>query len=249
MLTRFLPHGGPTSGLRGSDENLEQFVAVAAHDFNNLLTIIKGYTNLLLSRQTLDDRSRDEISQIRTAGIHAETLVRQLLAFYRPPRRNPVRFDLDDLVRGVVDIISGTLDKRIQILYLPESGPWIFADRMQVHQVIMNLILNAVDAMPNGGPLTIRTGVKNLENGSSVRRAYCAISDTGTGIDPEIQDRIFEPFFTTKIHGTGLGLASAYAIVKQADGSIEVTSSPGQGSTFVVCFPLATDMQFGCTAQ
>jgi hypothetical protein len=219
-----------------------------AHDFNNLLTVINGYSDLLM--QTLDarDPNRDKIGQIRNAGKHAAELTQQLLAFSRRQILQPKILDLNQLVLDVEKMLRRVVGEDVKIVTVLSAEPeLLMADPGQMTQVLMNLAVNARDAMPDGGEISIEithvdlneTSAKNrpeMEPGTYVQ---LTISDTGIGMDEATQSHIFEPFFTTKGSGlgTGLGLSTIYGIVKQANGSIWVYSEPGRGTTFKIYLP------------
>ncbi|HVA01863.1 MAG TPA: response regulator [Terriglobia bacterium] len=219
-----------------------------AHDFNNLLTIITGYGQLLLDHLPPDDKMRTYVNQIKKAGDRAASLTRQLLAFSRKQVLAPEVLDLNCVVANINKMLPRLIGEDIELVAVayPDLGR-VKADPGQIEQVIMNLAVNARDAMPQGGRLTIETANADLdENYSSQRRvvipgAYVmlAVSDTGTGMTPEIQSQIFEPFFTTKEQGkgTGLGLATVYGIVKQSGGYIWVYSEAGKGTAFKIYLP------------
>lgn len=220
-----------------------------AHDFNNLLTVIRGYSELLLSRLPSADPMRKDMEEIKKAADRATGLTRQLLAFSRRQFIAAKVLDLNALVANMDGMLRRLLGEDIVELCaeLDSQVGAIKADPGQIEQVIMNLAVNARDAMPKGGRLTIETknvtigtggcqDAVGVEPGSYVRLAVC---DTGHGMDAEIQSHLFEPFFTTKEQGkgTGLGLSTAYGIVKQSGGSIIVESTLGQGTAFRIYFP------------
>ena len=219
-----------------------------AHDFNNLLTIIKGYTELALKRPHVAPELRADIERIEDASERATSLVRQLLAFSRRQVLQPKLIDLNGIVLGLDKLLRRLMNEDIEMSTLPEKNlGTIKADPAQIEQVIMNLVVNARDAMPNGGRLTVETRNVQLDSpyasehvtmpsGSYV---LLAVSDTGVGMTPEAATHIFEPFYTTKDsgRGTGLGLSTVYGIVKQSGGYIWVFSELGLGSTFKVYFP------------
>lgn len=221
-----------------------------AHDFNNLLTVINNYAEIAMSDPSLDEALREDLSQISVAGQRAAQLTRQLLAFSRQQPMAPRTIDLNDLVKEVDTMLSRLLGANITVqTHLAEDLWMIQADPGQIHQVLMNLVVNARDAMPEGGTLTITTANGPIEpDGCSGPPAplpeewvSLTVSDTGHGMNEEIQERIFEPFFTTKESGvgTGLGLSTAYGIVAQSGGHIHVRSEPGKATTFAVVFPRA----------
>ena len=219
-----------------------------AHDFNNLLTAIRGYTDILLGTEAIQGASRDDLGEIARAVARAATLTRQLLTF---SRQQVVQLKLVDL-NGVVEECRGMLARLVRadtdvVLDVSSDATWVQADPIQVHQVIINLAVNAHDAMPNGGRLTIETGHYDAVPGTEGalvpldpgEYATLTVTDTGRGMDPETQAHLFEPFFTTKPpgQGTALGLSTVYAIVEQCGGRIGFRSAPDQGTTFVVYLP------------
>ncbi len=218
-----------------------------AHDFNNLLTIITGYSALALTRK-LDAESEEEIRRIKEAAGKAAALTRQLLAFSRRQVLEPRNISLNTVVAPIEKLLKRTIGENIELItsFAPQLGT-VYADPVQMEQVVMNLAVNARDAMPQGGKLLFET--KNLdltspypEKGFEIpagRYVMLIVTDTGTGIRPEHLDRIFEPFFTTKGigTGTGLGLSTVYGIVKQSGGYIWAYSDLGVGTTFKVCLP------------
>jgi PAS domain S-box-containing protein len=219
-----------------------------AHDFNNLLTIIKGYTELALSRTGIRAELRSDIERIEDASERAATLVRQLLAFGRKQVLQPKALDLNSIVLGLDKLLRRLMGADVEMKTLVgEDVGTVKADPGQIEQVIMNLVVNARDAMPNGGDLTVETA--NVDLDSTYARDHAtvrpgryvmlAVSDTGVGMDAETVAHIFEPFYTTKggSSGTGLGLATVYGIVKQSGGYIWVYSEPGKGSSFKVYLP------------
>jgi two-component system cell cycle sensor histidine kinase/response regulator CckA len=219
-----------------------------AHDFNNLLTAIQGYTSLLLFGLAPDDSRREDLEEIRKASERAAALTRQILAFSRRHVAQTEPVNLNELIGDMERLLPRLIGEDVAIATAlePKLGT-VEADPRQLEQVIMNLVANARDAMPTGGRLTIETeneivaeddprASPDLPPGPYV---VLCVSDTGTGIDPEIQSKIFDPFFTTKEpgRGTGLGLATVYGIVKQAGGHIEVASAKDQGSSFLIHLP------------
>jgi len=217
-----------------------------AHDFNNLLTAITGYSELALAGLAAGDPLRKDIEQIWAAGERATLLTRQLLAFSRRQIFEPKVLDLNAVVAGVEKMLKPVIGEDIQLLTVlhPDLGR-VRADPGQVEQVIMNLAVNARDAMPQGGQLTIETANADLDQTYARNHVpiepgpyvMLAVSDTGQGMDEQTRSRAFDPFFTTKEEGTGLGLSTVYGIVKQSGGYIWVYSEPGQGTTFKVYLP------------
>jgi nitrogen-specific signal transduction histidine kinase len=204
-----------------------------AHDFNNLLTVILGYSAQLLAELPADDVHLEELDEINKAGERAAALTRQLLAFSRRQVLQPQVLDLNtvvaDMERMLVRLLAA--DIRYVTVAAPEPAR-VRADCGQMEQVLMNLVVNARDAMPNGGTLTV-------EVASAAPYVTLAVRDTGVGMDEATQRRIFEPFFTTKPAGvgTGLGLSTVYGIVTQSGGSVSVKSQVGAGTTFTVALP------------
>ena len=219
-----------------------------AHDFNNLLQIIQGYTDLLLHDRDKSEPIRRELEEISRAAKRGIELTRQLLTFSRKLESKKLLLDLNRAVKQAKNLLGRTIPKMIEIqLHLADDLKTVEADPTQVEQVIMNLAINAKDAMPEGGRLTIRTANATLDEEYCRTRleavpgdyVLLSVSDTGPGIDREILDRIFEPFFTTKAvgKGTGLGLAIVYGIVKSHHGYINCHSKAGAGTTFEIYFP------------
>jgi len=219
-----------------------------AHDFNNLLTIISGYTELALSRPQLPSDAHADIERIENASGRAAALVRQLLAFSRKQVMQPKILDLNKIVLNLDSLLRRLMDERIDMVTrVKDDLGKVKADPAQVEQVIMNLVVNARDAMPEGGRLVVETCNTDLDASYAVdhvsvkpgRYVMLAVSDTGVGMDRQTVAHIFEPFFTTKEsgRGTGLGLSTVYGIVKQSGGYIWVYSEPGKGSTFKVYLP------------
>ena len=223
-----------------------------AHDFNNLLTIIKGYTELALNRPKISPELQADVERIEDASERASTLVRQLLAFSRRQVLQPKLLDLNSIVLGLDTLLRRLMDEAIHMSTVPGKNiGTIKADPGQMEQVIMNLVVNARDAMPNGGRLTVETANVDLDTAYVTDHAtvkpgqyvMLAVSDTGTGMSPETVAHIFEPFYTTKEsgRGTGLGLSTVYGIVKQSGGYVWVYSELGRGSSFKVYLPRVKD--------
>lgn len=231
-------------------ESIGRLAGGIAHDFNNILTIITNYCDLIEIGRDGSPDLLDDVNAIRSAAIRASDLVRQLLAFGRKQILQPDVVDLNDIVTGMDRLLSRLLGEDIFLVVdLDPSPAPIYADPGQIEQVIINLALNARDAMPSGGTLTITTLRKTLEGPEESNPGQCIagkyavlrIADTGTGMPESDLRYIFEPFFTTKEvgRGSGLGLASVHGIVTQSGGGIEVESSPGQGTTFEAYFPVS----------
>jgi two-component system cell cycle sensor histidine kinase/response regulator CckA len=229
-------------------EAIGQLAGGVAHDFNNLLTVISGYTNLALRTMPADDPHFRNLQDIKTASDHAAALTRQLLAFSRKQVLQPKVFAVNAIVTELEKMLRRMIDENIEFrTSLGAKVGNVKADPGQIEQVIMNLVLNARDAMPSGGKLIIETNNVQLDETyarqhvSAIAGSYVllAVSDTGMGIDEETLKHIFDPFFTTKQsgRGTGLGLSTVYGIVKQSGGNIWVYSEPGRGTTFKIYLP------------
>ena len=245
---------GREAAERGLDqarkmEAVGRLAGGVAHDFNNLLMVVKGQGELLCRRleKCLGERP-PELERIQEAATRGADLTRQLLTFSRREKASPVNLDLRDLVGGVARLCRRTLGEGIELdVDLPDEPVVLRADRGQIEQVMLNLMVNARDAMPSGGTIQVRLGWTELDRETALgpfsvppgSYASLTIVDDGVGIEPEAQDRIFEPFFTTKElgNGTGLGLATVYGIVEDLGGSISVESEPGRGSSFRVLLP------------
>ena len=229
-------------------EAVGQLAGGVAHDFNNLLTIINGYTDLMLARFTSEDTTRHDLEEVRIAGQRAASLTSQLLAFGRRQAMQPTVLDIDVEVAESAKTLRRVLGPDVEIAVESDGvRAQTRADRNQLTQVLLNLAVNAREAMPDGGRLTFATSVVEFggtnagrhPNLASRRYVRVAISDTGRGMAPDVKARIFEPFFTTKEfgQGSGLGLSVAHGIVEQSGGHIEVESEPGRGATFFIYLP------------
>ena len=229
-------------------EAIGQLAGGVAHDFNNLLVVIQGHTEFALAELPEDLPGREHLDHIQTATRRAAQLTRQLLAFSRRQVLQPIDLELNDVVSDLLKILRRLIGEHIELRLVPGAGlGTVHADLGQIEQVVMNLCLNARDALAAGGSITLET--RNAEIGEE----FCAerswalpgsyvrlrVADTGTGFDEEVHRHLFEPFFTTKAvgKGTGLGLATVYGIVKQHQGMIDVVSRPGEGSCFDVYLP------------
>ena len=229
-------------------EAVGQLAGGIAHDFNNLLTGILGYSNMLLDRIGANDPMRADAEEIKKAGERAASLTRQLLAFGRRQFLQPKVMDLNLVVADLEGLLRRLIGEHIELITRPAPALGrVRADPGQVQQVIMNLVLNARDAMSRGGRLTIETANLRADQIGPSRQgtvqpgpyAMLAVTDTGCGMDADILGRVFEPFFTTKEQGkgTGLGLSTVYGIVIQSGGCLEVRSEPQRGTTFMVYLP------------
>ncbi len=217
-----------------------------AHDFNNLLTVISGYIELLLRRQLGSSVEQEWMRGVQSAAQRAAALTRQLLAFGRQQVLTPEPLVINRAIENSMSMLQRVIseDIRLRAELDPEAG-WICADAGRLEQVLINLVINARDAMPHGGEVCIASGVRHLadddENDSLPAGSYGSIriSDTGVGMTPEMLARIFEPFYTTKEvgKGTGLGLALVYSFIQQSGGDLRATSAPGAGSTFEILLP------------
>jgi len=229
-------------------ESLGRLAGGMAHDFNNLVAVILSYADFALQALDAEHPARQDVEEIRAAGNRAGQLTRQLLAFSRKQPLVPEPLDLNRVVADVHGMLNRLLGESIELVVQLAPVPnWILADPGQIEQVLMNLALNARDAMPGGGRLVIQTQVLDdpvqraalFPNLPDASYALLTVGDSGHGISSEILGAIFDPFFTTREpgQGTGLGLPTVYGIVRQSGGEIQVESSPGRGSTFRVCFP------------
>jgi signal transduction histidine kinase len=228
-------------------EAMGQLAGGIAHDFNNLILVINGYSELLLNALKFDEKKRHHVEQIKLAGDRAAALTQKMLAFSRRQRIQPRPIDLNMVVSNISPMLSRLIGETIRVVTTLNPVGRVKADPSQLEQVIMNLVLNARDAMPQGGTLTIETSNVDLDHlyvdqhrGSQAGTyVQLTVRDTGIGMDAETRRRVFEPFFTTKEvgKGTGLGLSVVYGIIKQTGGYIDVTSQPGSGSMFALYLP------------
>jgi PAS domain S-box-containing protein len=237
-------------------ESLGKLAGGVAHDFNNLLTVIQSYAEMAQSALSDEHPAYSHVEQILKASEQASHLTNQMLAFARRRIISPRVFNLNELVREAETFLQRLLPENIQMKTVLEPNLWhVHADPAQIEQVLLNLAINARDAMPEGGVLTIETANVTLGEAYTARHAevqageyvLLAVSDTGIGMDERTLARLFEPFFTTKEtgKGTGLGLSTCYGIVKQAGGSIWVYSEPGKGTTFKVYLPRTLETAVG----
>ena len=220
------------------------------------MTVISLHSEFLAAELDGRDPRREDVDEIRKASDRASSLTRQLLAFSRQQILNPTSLDVNQVVAGILPMLRRLIGEHIEIVNVAGTGPLTaVADKGQLEQVLMNLAINARDAMPGGGAISIETSVARLDDGLEESQEpvlagdYVAltVADTGVGMDRRTRERVFEPFFTTKDpgKGTGLGLSTVYGIVKQSNGHISVQSEPGLGTTFRILLPLAE----GCVAQ
>jgi two-component system cell cycle sensor histidine kinase/response regulator CckA len=229
-------------------EAIGRLAGGVAHDFNNLLTVITGYAETLVAAFEPGDPKLGDVIEIRRAAERAAHLTQQLLAFSRKQVLRPELVDANEIVRDVSGMVGRLLGDRIHLrVELGNTPKTVVADRGQIEQVLLNLAVNARDAMPQGGVLTLQTRIVDVTSRDAerlypirpARYVLLAVSDTGIGMTPDVQARVFEPFFTTKGpgEGTGIGLATVYGIVKQSGGFIFVESAVGTGTTFDVYLP------------
>lgn len=253
------------NALRDSEERLRQaqklesigrLAGGVAHDFNNLLTAINGYTDMVLASMEDDSPYKGYLHEVRRSGERAAELTHQLLAYSRKQVLVPKLLNLNSVVDNMINMLRRLIGDNIELRAMPDPELGLVkADPGQLEQVIMNLIVNAKDAMPNGGSITVQTGVEILDADSDAIHpidkelsispgSYVVLSviDTGTGMNEDTRGRIFEPFFTTKDvgRGTGLGLSMVYGFVKQSGGNITVSSRVDQGSAFRIYLPMAS---------
>jgi signal transduction histidine kinase len=235
-------------------EAIGRLAGGVAHDFNNLVTAILGYCELLLADCGNDDRRCADIAQIQRAGISAARLTAQLLAFSRKQVIEPTVLDLNAVVTDMRAMLARLIGADVEVVLALLPGPAaVNADRGQMEQIVMNLAVNARDAMPKGGTLTIETAIVELDEHYAKTHLSVApgsyvvltVTDTGVGMTPQVQACLFEPFFTTKAigKGTGLGLATVHGIVLQSGGSVAVESEVGSGTAFKVFIPQANAVE------
>lgn len=237
-------------------EAIGRLAGGVSHDFNNLLTVINGYSQLLLYDLAADDPQRAFLEEVQKAGMQAVSLTRQLLGFSRRQVQNIEPLDLNIIVADLEKMLRRLISDNVELITrLDASLGQVAADEGQLQQVLLNMAINACDAMPGGGELTIQTANIQLDRprtfeGATIPTgpyAVLSVADTGIGMDAATQQHIFEPFFTTKEpdRGTGLGLATVYGIIRQSQGYIWVDSEPGKGSTFEIFLPLLTGIAPG----
>jgi PAS domain S-box-containing protein len=229
-------------------EAIGQLASGVAHDFNNLLTVILGFGEMMAAEAVMPERQRQDLDEIMKAARRASGLTTQLLAFSRQQVLKTAPMDVNGLIRDMTGMLERLIEAHITTeLRLDAGAPLVLADRSQMEQVVMNLVMNARDAMPAGGQLLITTDVVLSDDSPDDdpvvpgRYVMLSVRDSGTGISPEVRQRLFEPFFTTKKtgEGTGLGLSTAYGIVRQSGGYLRADSTPGAGATFKVYLPVA----------
>jgi PAS domain S-box-containing protein len=237
-------------------ESIGRLAGGIAHDFNNLLTVINGYSTLILARLQETDPVRRSMEQVLQAGERAAALTRQLLTFSRKQSVMLTPLNVNELLTGSGSMLQRMVGDDVEVVVrTPEAPAWVMSDNGLLHQVLMNLAVNARDAMPKGGKLIIEAAVTQVDRPELVDCAalvsgsyvLLTVTDSGVGMDEETRRRAFEPFFTTKEHGkgTGLGLSIVYGIVRQCGGSIAIDTAPGCGTTFRIYLPeldTATDL-------
>jgi nitrogen-specific signal transduction histidine kinase len=234
-------------------EAIGRLAAGVAHDFNNVLSVILSYSSLILSEPTLDANTREGVLEIHESGERAAELTRQLLTISRQQVLSPRQLEVGHVLESMRKMLQRMVGEDVQVTIMSRAEPsYVHADQGQLEQVVMNLVVNARDAMPNGGKVTIEVSKQHLDEGYAASHpgvlvgdyVQLAVSDTGVGMDAEVQERIFEPFFTTKEigKGTGLGLSTVFGIVRQSGGHIYVYSELGLGTTFKVFLPLRSEV-------
>jgi signal transduction histidine kinase len=232
-------------------EAIGRLSAGVAHDFNNCLLAIFGFSDFLLGRYAEDERLVRTLTGIREAAQRAASLTKQLLAFTRQQPMEPRVVSLNDVVSGVEEMVRQVLGRGVELVArLAPDLPPVRVDPVRIEQVVLNMAVNARDAMPRGGRLTLETDRVEFADGATPHPDLAPgafvrlrLSDTGIGMDAETQARVFEPFFSTKRmgEGTGLGLSTAYGIVKQSGGHVTVASQPNRGATFSIFLPAVSE--------
>lgn len=220
-------------------ESIGRLAGGVAHDFNNLLTTIIGYCEMLRRHESLSEQGSQDLSEVRRAAHRAASLTQQLLAFSRKQLIAPRVVELGQVVERSANMLRRFLGEQVVLtMHRTEQASWANVDPNQIEQLLLNLVLNARDAMPDGGEMTIDVGPAETDDGP---RVLLQVHDTGTGMDAETARQAFDPFFTTKEvgKGSGLGLATVYGVVKQNGGHVEVETAPGEGSTFRIFLPTA----------
>jgi signal transduction histidine kinase len=236
-------------------EAVGQLAGGIAHDFNNLLTVIKCHTELMLGELRKEDPARENVDEIARSADRGASLTQQLLAFSRKQQLLPRRVALADVVAQSEPVLRRLVGSNVELVIESDAlDAEVYADPLQLEQVLTTLVRNSNDAMPRGGRITIATRALELSDDEADaaptqemptgRYALLSVSDTGIGMDADVVARLFEPFFTTKEvgAGTGLGLASLYGIVRQSGGFVDVDSTPNVGTTFRVYLPLGTPL-------
>jgi signal transduction histidine kinase len=232
-------------------EAIGRLAGGVAHDFNNILMSIMGAADLLLMQTASSDPTRDEVNEIKQSVDRGAGLTRQLLAFSRRQKTVTKVFALDEAVASMDTMLRRLIGPEIEFEIIRPPGPTtVMADPGQIQQVVLNLVVNARDAMPEGGRVTVQVDEVDLDEATRLafaearpgRYARISVADTGMGMNEQTRAKLFEPFFTTKEQGkgTGLGLSIVYGIVKQSGGHISVISEPGHGATFVIYLPVAS---------
>lgn len=235
-------------------EALGRLAGGVFHDFNNLLTGVTLYCDLLLAGLESNPRLQHYVEEVRSAGLHATGLVRQLLLLARQPNPAPQMLSLNEIAHGIQDLLARLISENIAIRYrlAPDLG-LVKIDRAQAQQILLNLVLNARDALPEGGAITVETSNYKFHSLTEPVAASCRdgafpcilllVSDNGQGMDANTRERLFEPFFTTKSpeRGSGLGLSTIHSIVSRNGGLIHVDSEPGRGTRMMILFPSAGD--------
>ena len=217
-----------------------QLTEGVAHGFNNLLTVVIGHAELLLMQLGEKEKLRIGLEQIRDAGERITALTHQLFSLSYKQASEVKRLDLNEVVSGMQELLQKFLGESIRLIARLSPAPaWVTADRGEMEQLLVNLVLNAREAMPEGGTLSIATTHSAESRSEGRREVILEVTDTGTGIDQAVQARLFEPFFTTKKEGLGLGLFVAQEIVRRMGGEIRLPSKPGAGSRDLVYLPLA----------